>query len=560
MTDEQMDARLRGAGEAWRRADDAIPAATDVEQEIPLGSSTPRRARRSRRTALFASAAVVAAALVAGGAFVLNATNGDHRRATNADMTALEGTVWRLIGYGREQQQPNSTATLVVDSDGTFVADDACEVFGGKAEVYSGQLSLTPRKTRLKMCTDSAGEVTFDRGLDALVSLPSYSVVGNQLTITHPGTPTMYFQSSPDLPRPTLDVPTADGASWRLVGVKDGRGADRAVRSGAAFKIDNEHLVASDTCNTLSGDAAVTGHTLTTGKGGGLALTAMACEPDVMNTAAVVDAVLSGDATITVSATTMTISRTGAGTLTYQWVPDDKQATDPKNLVGRTWHLSAIAGSPAAGDVSLHVSADGSLTGRDGCAAIQGRADVTDGALTATGVPEGPPASCEKATADQATTVDSFLNQKPALWAIRGGKLLVYGGGAQAFSLVFEPDVPLPTPTPTSPSVTGKKWTLTSVAVDSANSGSGSGSSDTGVTLALTASGYTLDTRCGHRAGSAQVRASTIVFDGPPGTGNPCKDEMSDQTIKSLDGTVRWSIDAGELTLTNGDTTLTFDR
>src|SRR5205807_9718013 len=88
MTDEQLDARLRAAGEAWRAANDpsiAVPSGLD-EPLMPPGRSHPHG---PRRTAVFAAAAVVTAALVAGAGFLLSGGN-THKRATDAAATPLE--------------------------------------------------------------------------------------------------------------------------------------------------------------------------------------------------------------------------------------------------------------------------------------------------------------------------------------------------------------------------------------------------------------------------------------------------------------------------------------
>src|SRR3954468_9368224 len=98
MNDEQMDARLQQAGESWRAAtaDVSVSAAPEVHPLTPSGGSrTPRR-----RTGLFASAAVVAAALVAGGSLlVANITRDDGNRGTEMSTASLEGTVWGLVGW-----------------------------------------------------------------------------------------------------------------------------------------------------------------------------------------------------------------------------------------------------------------------------------------------------------------------------------------------------------------------------------------------------------------------------------------------------------------------------
>src|SRR4051794_25466426 len=155
MTDEQMDARLRAAGEAWRTANDRPTAMPAVDTAIPtvdtampavdtanaavdpatLLAPAATRSPRRHRAALLASAAVVATALVAGGAFLLGRTSDDKHRVTNTDDAAtLQGTTWRLLGYDGDQRRVNSTATLYVDRHGQFVADDSCNLITGKVD------------------------------------------------------------------------------------------------------------------------------------------------------------------------------------------------------------------------------------------------------------------------------------------------------------------------------------------------------------------------------------------------------------------------------------------
>ena len=136
MTDDDMDARLRAAGTAWRsrtddartddartddaRTDDATPFATEApvtvkalspEEALEFGRPVRRRRQRlQHRGAWLASAAAVAAVLVAGGGFALGRLGGDDHghHTVGAESAALQNTVWQLLGYDRQQLRTSS--------------------------------------------------------------------------------------------------------------------------------------------------------------------------------------------------------------------------------------------------------------------------------------------------------------------------------------------------------------------------------------------------------------------------------------------------------------------
>src|SRR4051794_32263922 len=262
MTDEEMDARLRTAGTAWRtRTDERAPTnripviAEPLSAEEALKFARPARARRRHRAAWLASAAAVAV-LVAGGGFLLGRAGGDHgHRVTGADTASLENTTWQLLGYDGDQLRKSSFATFAL-RDGAFVADDSCGLYNGTAKVDGDHLRLADVETRFYNCTDSVGEVTFDHGLKTLRGDPSWSIDGDRLTISGDG-PTLHLAAAPNLPAPTPDRPTLTGATWRLASVTGPDGNVHPVTGSSDFRIDGNHLRASDTCNTLDGTLQV---------------------------------------------------------------------------------------------------------------------------------------------------------------------------------------------------------------------------------------------------------------------------------------------------------------
>lgn len=552
MTDEQMDARLRRAGETWRAAVATLPA-SQAEPDDPLPLQAPRRRGHVHRGALIASAAVVTAALIAGAVLALN-TGGN--RMANPSATPLRGTVWRLIGYAGEQPQPDSLATLTIGKDGTLVADDGCNLIGIHVEVQDGR--VFPNGTfdlRQRYCTGTSASPTFGKAVDVLTRAPSYSISADRLSIG-----AMRFVAAPALPAPTLDVPTFVGSTWQLTQVANPQG--RTQRVDGTLLLARGRLTVSDGCDTLTGyyvgyGRDVSWKTLTS--------TTHKCPYGAKN--AVVDKVFSGttvDAQVT--GATLTITRPGAGTLFYEWVPGDKSATDPANLINRNWHLVSAAGEPASAGATLRI-ANEYASGNDGCAPFAGPAlDIAAGTMSLRGVPSQPPASC--VAGDQARTVDSLLGARPALWSIRDGKLIVNGDGPQARSLVYSTTVPPATATGTGePPLLGTVWQLTTIETAGSGSAGGVAFSASGVTLTLSRTGVTLAAgNCTDSQGHVAVRGSTAVFSDvhflaslcPPGPGGSVDPEAAIAVRDLLAGAVHWSIADGTLRLTKGSTTITF--
>jgi heat shock protein HslJ len=558
MTDEQMDARLRNAGEAWRTATAPAEDITSIESHSLTTPDVPRP--RRHRAGLLASAAVVAAALVAGGGvLVANITGSDNGRGADTESAApLKGTVWRFLGFGDNLQQ-SSTATLYISPDGRLVADDTCDLIGGKVSNDDAQLFVTDFDLRYYNCTDSVGEVTFD--VDVLTSAPHYTLgAAGTLTVTGAGK-TMHLIAAPDLPPPTLDRPTASGATWKLVTVTDPNGTDLPVAGDVTFRIENGQLRAGDTCNTLTGDAVIDWPKLDTKN---LAITEIGCPSDVSATAAVVDAVLQGQPQVDTRGAQLTVHADGVGTLTYEWVPADATATNPANLTDRVWQLTSVAGDRVTDNVVISIDPDGTVSGYDGCRKLDGSAQVGAGTLDITGIP---PAdfSTTGCDSDLATTFDSLLTQRPALWHIDDGKLVVNGPGAQAFALVFTAaDSTQPAVSP----LTGTDWTL-----DTIENGQGSDATAstvvTQVVLRFDKDGsLTISHRCYIDNAEVQIGTDTLdvshnqaVSSIPcPATPTQQQEQDENQVVDDvLSGQSTWSIDNGRLRIsTDGVGALVF--
>ncbi len=221
MTDEQMDARLRAAGERWRNANTTAavveaPMLTEPAEVVPV-----RSGRRRRSWGLLASAAAVAAALVVGGTFLLrDAHNGP---TPSGDTAALEGHVWLMT----DSHGAKSSATLYIDRDGNLVGDDECTLIGGKAALDGDTMTVTDQIVRYKSCTDQYGPGYYTDGVGVLSGASTFTITSDALTITRNGKELRFELAPQNTPVPTLDYPTLVGAGWALVSAKDGDGNPR---------------------------------------------------------------------------------------------------------------------------------------------------------------------------------------------------------------------------------------------------------------------------------------------------------------------------------------------
>jgi heat shock protein HslJ len=538
-----MDARLRRAGEAWRATTNELvtdPAASEPHNLTPPTAARPRR----HRGGLLASAALVAAAFVAGGSILIaNITGGndEHTQPPGQDVT-LKNTVWRFLGFG-DHLQSSSLATLYISADGQLVADDSCDLIGATVNVNGDQLVISQPEVNYYNCVDSSGEVVFEP--DVLTSSPHYALAADgTLTITGAGR-TMHLVADPALPVPTLDRPTVTAATWSLVKVTDPNGTDHPVSGDATFRIDNGNLRANDTCNPVSATVTVTGLELDPTN---VAIGGSGCLGDVGATAAVVDAVLSHPSRIVLEGTRLTIGLSGAGTLEYEWVPSDTAATDPAKLTDRTWQLTAAAGNPVSDNVALRINSDGTVSAFDGCRKVDASAEVHPGSFSITGIPPAdfPATGCNK---DLATTVDSLLTMRFALWHIDNGELIMNGPNAQGFALVFQLADPNATPD-RPPALTGTSWALVAIKDADGNPVTIGGKP----TFQIDAQGHvTGDDGCNTLAGEAQVVDHTIDFTALGGSQMACTGSANtteEQIHAILSGRVGWSVDGDELTLT----------
>jgi heat shock protein HslJ len=537
MTDEQMDARLRSAGEAWRAATAPAEEITPVE---PHNLTTPETPRPHRpRTGLLISAAAVAAAVVAGSAALVShlAGNGHHAAA---DTVPLEQTVWQFVGYG-DQLDNHSFSTLYISSDGRLVADDECELLSAHADPAGGRLDVSGIAERFKGCVDTY-QPSFGHGRELLDSDPTYAITADGLTLGA-GAQAMHFLPAANLPAPTLDVPMLADTDWRLTSATDADGNVSTVDGDLRFRVEAGRYTADEGCNTFSGDLTDRGAQANIKT---VESTALPC-PSPLPYQQVMQSVFQpGAADVQVRGAELTIKGDGAGSLTYHWIPTDADATRPSALIGHDWQLASVAGAPAAGNVGLYAGPR-ELSVTFGCGAVGGDAQIGHGTLHVDGIRGGNAPGCSGDVGDQSATVDSIIAGE-ALWRVADGKLIVFGGaGAQGFALVFTAaDQPAPADVP----LVGTDWSLTKILDADKHELPVAG----GASLLITGADHlTANDGCNAISGNATVGRTTIGFSGLATTEMGCADGRGQSTADRVDATlagdVTWSIDGDELAI-----------
>ncbi len=564
MSDELMNARLHAAGERWRAANSAAAQPARIGQAAAAPTETIEAPfdgpHRRRRWTLVASAAAVVAALGIGTGFLVNSLSGTTDGATDA--AGVRGTVWQLVGYGGAAAADSSLATLHIDARGHLVADDDCAVIGGSVDLGSGSLTVSNQIVRYRSCIDQHGTSFGERGRTILAGRSSYTIDGGMLTIKHAGQPAMHLVAAPAwLPAPTLDVPTFVGADWQLLSAKDSSGRSMRVTPAASLHVaDNGRFTAGDGCNTLSGRL-----TSSAGRvriGGGVAATEIGCPGSIAKLTGLVDSMLSGTVNEVVAGGVLTITKPGVGELVYRWAPESG-AADPDSLAGVTWQLVGVARARVVAGASLRFGGNAAtFSATDGCRSFSGAASFGAGRMLLAGIPTARPA-CRGTVGDQAQTIDSFL--AGGQWAIRDGKLLIYGGAAQAFALVYTAPGSY---TAAPPALVQHRWTLASMEVDGAGTATNESSADP-LELTFADGRFTLAERCGAEGGSVRIDATSITFSGrhvtqvhscPSAIDQAAVDRQLDLVHGVVAGTATWSVKDRQLTVTRARVTLTFTR
>lgn len=554
MTDERMDARLRRAGEAWRAAE--TTAAVDVTSRVEELAAPPTdRPRRVRRVGLLASAAIVAAALVAGGGFLVANLGSDNGRptSTEAGPQSLAGTNWALatITDADGHDVPVAGKPVLGIDDSTHVGGtDGCNKFGGDISIDSAVIRFGALELSETACSDDRVTATAEH-VDAVLSGDvAWSIDDGMLTLSKAGAGTLAYRSAPSGERST-DPSDLVGVTWTLTTIADASGGtaktpDRPISiriSAGELDVPCEHAAVQ-----------VGNGMLDIGPFHGDNPSALGCTGFAIAGQHVAD-VLTGHVTWVIDGDRLTITKDGVGALIYKRSGDK---TDLAALVGHTWTLTGIehetagggtgGGSSSMSDIAVTFDR-GTITIKHRCYTDKGDVRLGDTTLDISHVKLDNAIPCTSPTdpnEDQTNaTVDDVLTGS-VQWQLSDGQLqitkgsttldLTAAGSSQA----------------QQPPLTGTAWKLTD-----------NGSSDTGIRLTIDNDGtYRLQTLCGVQGGSAAITAGAITFSHRHTIEDhscpaPANDEGA-RLLEVLDGTAKWSIADGQLTLGSASGKLIF--
>jgi heat shock protein HslJ len=432
MTDEQMDARLRAAGERWRAgAATAEPHPDDGFELLPA-----RTRSHNRRWLAVASAAVLVAVLALAGMVVAQRT--DHAPSSTNATRQLSGKWIDPVTRATLTFAPGSVRIADGCSTGTY----RLQVAGNRATVGApiGNVSVcggTPEnQDRLQLFHQVvSGTFTFVRS-------------GQLLALSHAGAGTVLLTPDGNL--------TLVDTDWHLWKITDRDGTNIVPAGDPVLHIDGEqHLTGTDGCNSLSGDVQVRVDTIVVPT---LATTEMACvDPAFSGSTNQIDAMLADTVHYSIDGDALTLTKPGAGTLVYR-----AASADGTDLVGRAWTLTGTekqsggssTGASAAGESVVRFDGQGGFTLEHRCYVRQGEAQVASGTVTLSNVRLKSAHPCPyTGTQDQEQRenelVDSVLTGTVS-WSLDGNRLTISNGGT---TLTFE----------AAPAIVGPTWTLTTI-------------------------------------------------------------------------------------------------
>jgi heat shock protein HslJ len=202
---------------------------------------------------------------------------------------------------GEPRPLADGTGVTLVFDDGQLRADAGCNSLSGPVEVGDDRLTLGEMSTTQMGCEPSLADQ--DAWLSEVLSAdPAYTLDGATLELTS-GTTVIELTDSevadPDRP--------LEGTEWRLDSIVDGDTAGSVpAGSGATMTFADGHVSFSiEGCNTGGGEATVDDQTITLGP---LEQTLMACAGAAGDVEAAVTAVLDGEITYAVDASTLTLT------------------------------------------------------------------------------------------------------------------------------------------------------------------------------------------------------------------------------------------------------------
>jgi heat shock protein HslJ len=249
MTDEQMDARLRAAGERWRAGTAVAEPGLD-DTAAPIDLLVQARQRRSQRWLAIASAAVLVVALAVGGTLVAR-NHGESEQRSGLAAASLTGRTWWL---------PTAAGSLRIVG-GTIHITNGCP---GQVNHVTVDAHTFAVGGLIRPASTPAQSVQLTRFARMLTGTVSWSIDGTTLTLRKSGLRDLQLTSNPRLAQELI------GHAWLLDGTEtsfssrnsgSGSGSSAVALSSILFSADGTFAVAHR-CYTDSGKVAITPTTL----------------------------------------------------------------------------------------------------------------------------------------------------------------------------------------------------------------------------------------------------------------------------------------------------------
>jgi len=327
-------ARWRASATASARGGTAGTAAGFVPPaDEPLPVITPDRRSARRRWTGIAGGIVAAAAVAAGLVWLAGGRDGgpaqpaggDGDHASAISIAQIHWNLVALVDAHGTRTDPARPATFFLDPANTqfpLLAGDGCNALSGSArlpESAPGTLQIGDLGTTLMACPGTAGE---QDAIHAVLSgTVSYSITGDELTLTKDGVGSLVYHSQMSSP-PRTDPSALTGVPWGLSGIEQD-GPDGGTASGSSefaqvtLQFDGAgHVTLADGCIASAPVVVGTGSL----EFGAFAAPTNACGPGVLAAAerATVLKILTGMTTWSISDNTLTVTKSDVGALTFE--------------------------------------------------------------------------------------------------------------------------------------------------------------------------------------------------------------------------------------------------
>ena len=249
LTDDDLDTRLRAAGERFR-----------ARASEPARAISPRRTRRRRTPLLVAAAAAVVVGLVVA-ITQLTGRSVPHGGAAPGHAMSITGVHWRLTAAADAKGDPvpvTGQVGLFIDN-ATLTANDGCNAIGGPVQLRGNELRFGNLISTAMGCLDAGEQV---RVVDAVLrDTVRFAITGGTLILTKPGTGSLTYTARGTTAAP--DPKLLAGPRWRLTGIGEnsaGSASSRSPVSTYVLTFDSAgHYTLSDRCNVYGGDVRVSG-------------------------------------------------------------------------------------------------------------------------------------------------------------------------------------------------------------------------------------------------------------------------------------------------------------